>query len=89
MGDLPLAAHLSVYAAVVATVLEPKSSTYTYAGPLQFPQEVYSPNDGGVGGDVSASMNAARHDTVLEDRAPEPTLSYEKEVPDCEADMNQ
>ena len=33
-------------------------------------------------------MNAARHDTVLTDRSPAPRLSYEKAVPDCEADMN-
>eukprot|EP00964_Phaeocystis_antarctica_P096226 scaffold62568_cov57-Phaeocystis_antarctica.AAC.1 len=34
-------------------------------------------------------MNAAKHDTVAVDRAPDVLVEYEKEVPDCEADMNQ
>ena len=49
--------------------------------------------DGGSGGGLgeggSPSMNAARHDTVAVDRTPPPWAWYEKEVPDCEADMNQ
>ena len=38
MGALPKAAHLLVYAVAVAAVFEPKSATYTYAGPPQPPQ---------------------------------------------------
>ena len=38
MGALPKAAHLLVYAVAVAAVFEPKSVTYTYAGPPQGPQ---------------------------------------------------
>ena len=53
------------------------------------PAVIYQLGGGGDGGDVSASMNAARHDTVLTDRWPPPRLSNEKEVPDCEADMYQ
>ena len=43
---------------------------------------------GGLGEGSSPSMNAARHDTVAVDRAPFDLVEYEKEVPDCKADMN-
>ena len=51
MADFPFAEHLLVYAVCVATVAEPKSVTYTYAGPPQSPHVVKGPYPEGVGGE--------------------------------------
>ena len=47
MADLPLSEHLLVYAVCVATVAEPKSVTYTYAGPPQLPHAGKGPISAG------------------------------------------